>query len=165
MPKLSTCKSCGKKLLPEEKNIHSSKTYCNKCYEKIKRESDEYKLLIEFICKNYEIDQPTGFMLKQIKEMKEELSYSYAAMTYTLWYCKDIIGKNLISQYGITLVRYYYEEAKDYYIQQEENIKRMKELENVELKIKIIKQNKTKSNTNNSMLFNLDNLLKGGDDH
>ena len=50
MARLSTCKGCGKKLQPEEKYSHASKTYCKECYEKILRDSDEYKQLIEFIC-------------------------------------------------------------------------------------------------------------------
>ena len=33
--RLSTCKGCGKKLQPEEKYIHASKTYCEECYKKI----------------------------------------------------------------------------------------------------------------------------------
>ena len=100
MARLSTCKGCGKKLQPEEKYIHASKTYCEECYKKIERESTEYKQLIEFICNNYELDKPTGFMLKQIKELKTEYGYSYAAMTYTLWYCKEILNKSLIEKYG-----------------------------------------------------------------
>jgi predicted RNA-binding Zn-ribbon protein involved in translation (DUF1610 family) len=84
MARLSTCKGCGKKLQPEEKHIHSSKTYCEECFKKIERDSTEYKQLIEFICNNYELEKPTGFMLKQIKELRTEYGYSYAAMTYTL---------------------------------------------------------------------------------
>lgn len=96
MARLSTCKSCGKKLQPEEKYTHASKTYCKKCHEKIERESIEYKQLIEFICNNYKLDKPTGYILKQIKEFKTEYEYSYAAMTYTLWYCKEVLNKSFI---------------------------------------------------------------------
>ena len=111
MARLSTCKGCGKKLQPEEKHIHSSKTYCEECFKKIERDSTEYKQLIEFICNNYELEKPTGFMLKQIKELRTEYGYSYAAMTYTLWYCKEMCirdsgkpVKNLCSQLsGFTL--------------------------------------------------------------
>ena len=114
MARLSTCKGCGKKLQPEEKYSHASKTYCKECYEKILRDSDEYKQLIEFICTNYEIERPTGFMLKQIKDMKTEYGWSYAAMTYTLWYCKEVLGKQLIEKYGVALVKHFYEEASNY---------------------------------------------------
>ena len=96
MARLSICKNCGRKLQPEERYIHASKTYCEECYQKILQESDEYKQLIEFICLNYEIQRPTGLMLKQIKDMKTDFGWSYAAMTYTLWYYKEILGKQLI---------------------------------------------------------------------
>ena len=35
MARLSTCKGCGKKLQPEEKYTHASKTYCEECFKKI----------------------------------------------------------------------------------------------------------------------------------
>lgn len=165
MARLSTCKSCGRKLQPEEKYIHASKSYCEDCYQKILRESDEYKQLIEFICTNYEIERPTGFMLKQIKDMKTDFGWSYAAMTYTLWYCKEILGKQLIEKYGVALVKHFYEEASDYYSQQEQIRNQMEKLKDVEIKTKVVKQNNINHITENSSLVNLENLLKGGDTH
>ena len=165
MARLSTCKGCGKKLQPEEKYSHASKTYCKECYEKILRDSDEYKQLIEFICTNYEIERPTGFMLKRIKDMKTEYGWSYAAMTYTLWYCKEVLGKQLIEKYGVALVKHFYEEASNYYSQQEKMKEQIKKLENAEVKTKVVKRNQSTSNNANSSLINLGNLLEGGDIH
>lgn len=163
MARLSICKCCGKKLQLEEKYSHASKTYCKECYKKILRDSDEYKQLIEFICVNYEIERPTGFMLKQIKDMRTEYGWSYASMTYTLWYCKEVLGKQLIEKYGIALVKHFYEEASDYYSQQEKIKEQIKKLENVEVKTKVVKRNQNTSNNANSSLINLANLLEGGD--
>ena len=165
MARLSTCKSCGKKLQPEEKCSHASKTYCKECYKKILRDSDEYKQLIEFICTHYEIERPTGFMLKQIKDMRTEFGWSYAAMTYTLWYCKEVLGKQLLEKYGVALIKHFYEEASNYYSQQEKMKEQMKRLENVEVKTKVVKRNQSKSTNSNSSLINLGNLLEGGDIH
>ena len=165
MARLSTCKGCGKKLQPEEKYSHASKTYCKECYEKILRDSDEYKQLIEFICTNYEIERPTGFMLKQIKDMKTEYGWSYAAMTYTLWYCKEVLRKQLIEKYGVALVKHFYEEASNYYSQQEKMKEQIKKLENAEVKTKVVKRNQSTFNNANSSLINLGNLLEGGDIH
>lgn len=163
MARLSTCKGCNKKLQPSEKYIHSSKTYCESCYNKIKKDSEEYKQLIEYICTNYNINAPTGFILKQIKEMKDECLYTYGGMTYTLWYCKEVMGKELLTKYGVALIKYYYSDASDYFIQQEESKRKMEELKDIELKTKIVKINKQNMNTNNS-LINLNNLL-GGDEN
>lgn len=165
MARLSTCKSCGRKLQPEEKYIHASKAYCEECYQKILRESDEYKQLIEFICTNYEIEKPTGFMLKQIKDMKIDFGWSYAAMTYTLWYCKEILGKQLIEKYGVALVRHFYEEAREYYSQQEQIKNQMEQIKDVEMKTKVVKHNNINNVNTNASLVNLESLLKGGDAH
>lgn len=165
MARLSTCKGCGKKLQSEEKYTHANKTYCEDCIQKIQRESDEYKQLIDFICTNYQIERPTGFMLKQIKELRTDYSYSYAAMTYTLWYCKEILGKQLIEKYGVALIKYFYNEACDYYNQQEKMREQMKNIENVEVKTKVVKRQSNQSQNKKSSLINLGNLLEGGDVH
>lgn len=163
MTRLSTCKNCGKKLKPEEKCIHSSKIYCKECFKEICRESDEYKQLIEYICENYEIDRPSGFMLKQIKEYKNEYEYSYAAMTYTLWYCKEILNKTLTEKYGVALIKHFYDEAKKYYLQQEKLKKQINELSDSEIKTKVVKCKSVKSNKHTKSLINLGDLLKDGD--
>lgn len=165
MARLSTCKKCGKKLQAEEKYSHSSKTYCKDCYEKVLRDSEEYKYLIDFICTNYEIEKPTGLMLKQIKEMKTENGWSYAAMTYTLWYCKEVLGKQLIEKYGVVLIKHFYDEASNYYSQQEKMKEQMQKLKDVEVKTKIVKRKSNISNDINSSLINLSDLLEGGDNH
>lgn len=161
MGRLSTCKNCNKKLQSEERYIHNSKTYCKECYQKNLRDSEEYKKLIEFICTYYEIKQPTGFMLKQIKDMKTEFNWTYSAMTYTLWYCKEILGKQLVEKYGVALIKHFYEEASNYYSQQEKIKEQIKQLNDVEVKTRIVKKHQNTPNKTNSLLINLDNLLKG----
>ena len=150
MARLSTCKGCGKKLQPEEKYTHASKTYCEECFKKIERESTEYKQLIEFICNNYGMEKPSGFMLKQIKDFKNDYGYSYAAMTYTLWY-------------WVALIKNYYNEAKDYYSQQEKLTEQVNKLSDVEVKRKVVKRSSMNVNKNSRSLINLGDLLEGGD--
>lgn len=165
MARLSTCKGCGKKLQSEEKHLHSGKAYCVDCSKKIQRESDEYKQLIDFICTNYQLERPTGFMLKQIKELRTECSYSYAAMTYTLWYCKEVLGKQLIEKYGVALIKHFYDEANSYYNQQERMKEQMRRIENVEARTKVVKYQNSQSQNKKSSLINLGDLLEGGDIH
>lgn len=163
MARLSTCKGCGKQLQPNEKNVHNSKTYCIDCYKKVVRDSEEYKQLIQYICENYMIDAPTGLILKQVKEYKNDYFYTYAGITYTLWYIKEILNKEFIVLYGISLVKFYYDEAKQYYSHQEEVTKSMENNKNVEIKTKIVKINKantTKKSSNS--LIDLENLIEGG---
>ncbi len=155
MARLATCKGCGKSLQPDEKHMHNSKSYCSDCYSSIKRYSEEYKSLIEFICVNFELDKPTGIMFKQIKELKDEFNYSYAAMTYTLWYCKEILNKTLDKKYGMALIKYYYDEAREYYEQQERLKNQVAKLENTTVITRRIKQSNSKKN-NSVSLINLE---------
>lgn len=165
MARLSSCKGCGKQLQTEEKYIHGSKTYCAKCYEKMVRESEEYKQLILYICANFNIERPTGLMLKQIKEYKNEYSYTYGGIIYTLWYAKEILDKELISMYGISLVKYYYDDASRYYIQQDDIKKSMNVNGKVEIKTKIVRVNRINKNTQNNSLIDIGSLMKGGVTH
>ena len=166
MARLSTCKGCGKKLQSGEKHTYNSKTYCEQCFEGIEKEAIAYKDLVRFICENYNITQPTGFMFKQIKELKNNFGYSYAAMTYTLWYCKEILNKSLLEKYGVSLIKYHYDDAKDYYLQQERMKEQADKLSNVEIKTKVVKKNGANaSQRNQASLINLESLLEGGDKH
>lgn len=164
MGRLAKCKGCGKSLKPEEKHMHNSKAYCEECYKPLERSSNEYKKLIDFVCANYNLDRPTGLMLKQIKEMKNDYKYSYAAMTYTLWYCNEILNKEFIQKYGVAMIRQYYDEAKGYYDQQEKLKEQMKKLKDLEIEIKVVRKTSNQKNSN-STLIDLGNLLKGGDTH
>lgn len=161
MARLSKCKCCEKPLQSDEKYIHSSKAYCKQCYDKIVRDANEYKELIEFICTHYELEKPTGLILRQIKEYKTEYGWSYAAMTYTLWYCKDVLGKSFSEKFGVALIKHFYCEAEKYYTEQEQRRKQMEKLKNVEIKTKIVNRNHVKPQTNSSLL-DLNSILKGG---
>lgn len=94
--------------------------------------------------------------------MKTEYGWPYSAMTYTLWYCKEILQKRLIEKYGVVLIKHHYEDAKEYYSQQEKMKEQVKNLENVEIKTKVVKRNQSVIKNNNSSLVNLNNLLEGG---
>lgn len=119
--------------------------------------------MIEFICINYGLNKPTGFMLKQIKELKNDFGYTYAAMTYTLWYCKEILNKALIEKYGVSLIKHYYDEAKEYYSQQEKLKNQIKNLSDIKPLTKYVKHVSTNSEKKLKSLIDLSELTKGGD--
>lgn len=154
------CKRCGKDLYPEERYKHNSKNYCKDCYDIVTKEAEDYKNLIAYICEIFEIDKPTGFILKQIKNYKTEFEYGYAAMQYTLWYCKEIENYTFNLKYGIYMVKQHFIDAKEYYTHQERMIKKVKSLsENDIHKIKLINESSISHKNNNSSLVNLTSLL------
>ncbi|MEG0898326.1 MAG: hypothetical protein RSF40_01270 [Oscillospiraceae bacterium] len=161
MARLSTCKKCGRtSLQPSEKSTMSGKTYCNACYEILRIDADAYKALIDDICKTFNIDVPTGLILKQIKEYKTELHYSYAAMRYTLWYIREISRISLDVKFGIVMIKYTYDEAKQHYEQQE---RISNSVTDVELKTKIVTKKKSVSANNYNSLIDITKLVEGDD--
>ena len=86
MARLSSCKGCNKQITKEDKHIYSGKGYCKTCYDELYSNNEDRKQLLNLICEYYQIEVPTGIMMKQIKEYKDEFKYTYAGMIYTLYY-------------------------------------------------------------------------------
>lgn len=100
-----TCKKCRRKF--EENNMING--ICKGC----KKDSEEYKELIRYLCNGFKIDKPTGKMLKEIKNYKE-LGYSYLEIQMVVYYIV-VIKKKPLRNYSLGLVGYYVMEAKEYY--------------------------------------------------
>lgn len=162
LARLSKCKGCEKELSKEEKYVYSNKTYCKKCYEQIQIEHQAYDLLLRTICEYYSIDKPTGLMLKQIKDYKEQFNYTYNGITYALWYIKAIENRSFSEiKYGIALVKYYYEKAKQYFNQQQRISNSVKTQSDTTLKINEVKVNLNKVyKRENNFLIDIDSLIK-----
>lgn len=161
MSRPAHCKLCGVVLKPEEKVKFKSKTYCTNCYTKLNRESEEYKSLIAYICDVFNIEKPTGMMLAQIKDYKNNYSYTYGGMKYTLWYYTEIAQKEPIVKYGVGSIKYYYEEAKNYYSEQEKRIEKAKLLSDT-VNDRILTR-KARRNTPHNLLVNIEDIIKGGE--
>lgn len=112
------CPECGTFNDKENAVYHNSKYYCKVCYENKQRESQDYKALIAYICELYEIDVPSGWILKQIKEFKEQYKYTYRGMKTTLHYFYEIQeGNDVKDSMGVGIIPFVYDEAKKFYIE------------------------------------------------
>ena len=129
------------------------------CYNKKVEEHESYNQLLKTICEYFKIEIVTGLMLKQIKQYKIEFNYTYNGMIYTLWYAKEILNKNFITQYGVALIKYEYENAENYYLQQS---KIEDSIEVGEEKIKYITIKKQPKQITN-FLIDIDKIIKDGD--
>lgn len=158
---MSTCKGCESKITKEDKYMYSGKAYCKKCYDTKLAEAEDYKKLINVVCQYFKIDAPTGLLIKQIKDYKDQYNYTYSGIGYCLWYVKDIERRNFDIKFGIALVKYYYEKAKEYYEQQN----RISQSINIEKPIEKIKTITIKNNKNKkkNILIDIDSLLQGGE--
>lgn len=100
-------------------------------------------------------------MLKQVKQYKDEFKYTYDGMTYTLWYCKAVLNKSFISKYGIAIIKFEYENAEQYFLQQQKIKNSVIDISNrVEPTVIKYKSNEHKQS---NFLLDLDQLVKDGD--
>lgn len=76
------CNSCRKKFLKKDLiQVSSSKRVCGSC----KQNSDDYKDLIDYVCKGFGQKAPTGKQLKEISKFKE-LGISYKEIKLTIYF-------------------------------------------------------------------------------
>lgn len=94
---------------------YKSKNYCLFHYKKIKEDDKQRQELINCIKHVYKVRYPTGLMLSQIKKMKINNGYSYIGMKETILLLDSKNNIVLDSKYGLGLVPYYYEEARELY--------------------------------------------------
>lgn len=116
--------TCGDKYEKEKLVKDGGKNYCDKCYKQKHIDKRERNNLYETIRALYNITHPTGMMLKQIKQFRYDYDYSYEDMRYTLMYCKNH-KPNIKFQhkYGVSIIPYIIEEAKDNRLKEAEQMK------------------------------------------
>ena len=158
--RLSTCKNCGKSLTSEEKYVCSNKSYCIDCYNIKLAEKADYDNLIKMICEYFEIEVPTGMILKQIKNYKSEFGYTDSGIGYTLWYIKNILNGKFIVKYGIYQVKNEYHNAEQYFLSQQKISESAVEYKEISKTVKFQSKSKSKEK---SFLIDINSLLKEGE--
>lgn len=122
------CQGCGTPFERDEVNINYTKEakgyYHIECFEPIRIEREQYAALVEYIMEKYNIPHPDGRMLRSLKEYRNERNYKYSGMLITLKYAFERLGMKADKKYGVGIIPYLYNEAKDDYID------RMKRLKN-----------------------------------
>ena len=107
------CPECGTYNDKENTVYHNSKYYCKICFENKQKEAQDYKNLVAYICELYQIEAPTRWMLKQIKDYKEQFNFTYRGIKTTLHYFYEIQeGNSVEDSMGIGIVPFVYDEAK-----------------------------------------------------
>lgn len=81
--------------------------------EKEKAELKDLKDYLWFELYNQKVQM--SFLMKQVKNMREEHGFRYKGMELALRYHYQIKGEKLQEGHGIGIIPYIYEEAKQYY--------------------------------------------------
>lgn len=99
---------------PESKSEGSN--HCKECFKQKEKDVNERKDLYNFLKELFNITFPTGLMLRQIKNFKEEHGYSYKNIKFAVDYIYNV--KKVYSPtitFGIAGVPYFYDEMINYY--------------------------------------------------
>lgn len=109
--RLLICHYCKEKFPTNELiQVSKSSRSCKSC----KQNRDDYKELIDYVCKGFGQIAPTGKQVKDIKTFKE-MGISYKEIQWTLYYIFCIANKRIVNN-SLGLVTFYHKEAKDHFL-------------------------------------------------
>lgn len=128
--------------------FYKNRYYHGECYETIKEnvsdkkqeEMDRQELNL-YIAKLYNVKYPSPFLLKQVKDFRED-GYTYKGMYLTLKYFYETLGNKVKEDTGIGIIPYMYEKTTKFYIQcrnVEDNLEEINDKINEYYKTKVIK--------------------------
>jgi uncharacterized Zn-finger protein len=118
MARLVKCPYCEKQLSKEDAVEHKKKYYHPKCFEDWQKQKEHRQELIDYICKLYRIEAPTGMILKQIKDFQTDYKHTLKGMELALKYFHETLGNSVQQGSGIGIIPFVYEDAKNHYIKQ-----------------------------------------------
>lgn len=142
---MKVCPVCKEQLHKDEAIKQGNRYYHSNCLEekqkkdeekKQGKKSNDYKDLIDYICKKYRLRAPSGMIMKQIKEYKDQYEYTYKGMELALRYFYDVLDNPIYGD-GVGIIPYIYEEAKEQYIRKIE-IKKKVEKENMTTEERVV---------------------------
>jgi hypothetical protein len=110
------CPYCETQLDKDEAYEYKKKYYHQKCFNEWQQEKEHRQQLIDYICKLYRIEVPSGMILKQIKDFQTDYKYKLKGMELALRYFHETLGNPVQQGAGIGIVPFVYEEAKNDYI-------------------------------------------------
>lgn len=130
MARLPACPDCGIDIIDKKqaKKI-SGRWVCFPCLEKREQIAEDRRELYQLVAGLFFIKHPTGMMMKQIKDFKEDLDYTYKGMTLSLIYWTETLNNNMSNAKGVGIIPYIYEDAKNFYIEKlkvKQNVDNMK---------------------------------------
>lgn len=110
---------------------YKNKNYCFKCYKKKTEEDLGREMLVRTISEVFNIPYPTGRMLGQMKRFFEERNYTYVDQANALTYGRDVLKKKFTSNYGLGLVPYIIDDAREFYAKRDRQLEDMKNIKSL----------------------------------
>lgn len=110
---------CEKKYEKAELFNYKNKNYCPSCYRQRMKDDNGRKYLLDVISDIYKIPYPTGHMLRQMKQFKDDRNYEYEDQAKAILYSSQVLKKEMKTNYGLGLIPYVIDSAVVYYREQE----------------------------------------------
>ena len=111
------CSICGQELPKEQKIVKNGKNHCKICLDKLEQNKLLEQNLLRDLINFLQLENIPGLITQQIRKYVTEYNYTYPGISYTVWYYLNVLNKSFDKQYGIAFVKYYYDEAKDYFLE------------------------------------------------
>lgn len=128
------CPRCDDTVTKHKAIHHTNGRYYHQvCFDEWRNTADTRGQLISYVMELYEVKQPTGVMLMQIKRFHEEFNYKYKGMELSLRYFYEILGNKVRDGDGLGIIPYIYEEATEQYMRQIEIDKSLADPKNHEV--------------------------------
>ena len=118
MARMVKCPYCEQKLDKDEAYEYKKKYYHDKCFNEWQQEKEHRQQLIDYICKLFRLEAPTGMILKQIKDYQNDYKYKLKGMELALRYFHETLGNPVQQGSGIGIIPFVYEDAKNHYVKQ-----------------------------------------------
>lgn len=127
------CKECKQSIKDENYyfldaiNAYLCSDQCRISFAKKEQEKEDKKVLYDTICRIFKVNFPVAQQLADVKRLKEKEGFTYKQMSSILHYVYDVKG---FAPYGYSLYQIpsYKEEAKKWYLENEERLKRAREM-------------------------------------
>lgn len=109
----------------------SNKNYCKKCAAEFEKNKKDRDVLYKTIQTVFQVPYPTGLMLRQMKQFKQDRGYTYEGMTKTICYFIKVMKKSPSLKGNLSFLPYYYDSSIKYYEDLEERRNKVNEMESV----------------------------------
>lgn len=160
-----TCKQCKSKIDKSDAIKVKDRTYfCSKeCSDKWDREHEkkeksendgDYQLLIKYVCQLYGVKSPTMVWLAQIKRFHENKNMKYGGMLLALKYYYETLGNAVNFEYGLGILEWVYDDAKEHYLKTKEIEKLVSNMDLEDEEIVVVK----KLDKSTKPKYNIDNI-------
>jgi hypothetical protein len=139
------CRQCGKEIDKNAAILIKSKMYvcsedCKSSYFNKTKTPAPMRQLTDYV-QAYAPDTDWIRFTAQTKKMISDYGITPQGIQYTLWYIKCYLEKNIKGD-GLSLVPFYYEEAKRYYVWKKKMKQNISEWEQKDIEIVVSKTNK-----------------------